>query len=291
MHASGKIFMGIGLVLVLIGGGMFAWGANSIDDAGDSLEENKWALEGVTTGTVEIVDNDGEGELGFTIFIEGTYEDANEDGVWDFCEGFDQGEDQQDFTTTHTGDDNNSFYYACSSDWNWEDTREEGDKMLVKIGDSAGGYTNGTATVNCASACWVQYDDQMIGDVLDDVGKAAGGFLAALGSTCFFAGGGCLLIVGLILGLTINDKSQTVVVQGGAPATMVGTPGAAMPVMGAPVAAAPMAAAPMAAAPMAAAPVAQPDPAQEYYNGLIAQGYDAASASQYTAQHYPGFQG
>ncbi len=283
--------MGIGLVLVLIGGGMFAWGANSIDDAGDSLEENKWALEGVTTGTVEIVDDDGEGEIGFTIFIEGTYEDANEDGVWDFCEGFNQGEDQQDFTTTHTGDESNSFYYACSTDWNWEDTREEGDKMLVKIGDSAGGYTNGTATVNCASACWVQYDDKAFDDVLDDVGKAAGGFLAALGSTCFFAGGGCLLIVGLILGLTINDKSQTVVVQGGAPATMVGTPGAAMPVMGAPVAAAPMAAAPMAAAPVVAAPVAQPDPAQEYYNGLIAQGYDAASASQYTAQHYPGFQG
>jgi len=45
------------------------------------------------------------------------------------------------------------------------------------------------------------------------------------------------------------------------------------------------------AAPVAAAPVAAPNPAQEYYSSLLAQGYDAQSASQYTAQHYPGFQG
>jgi len=45
------------------------------------------------------------------------------------------------------------------------------------------------------------------------------------------------------------------------------------------------------AAPVAAAPVAAPDPAQEYYSSLLAQGYDAQSASQYTSQHYPGFQG
>ncbi len=63
---------------------------------------------------------------------------------------------------------------------------------------------------------------------------------------------------------------------------MVGT----MPVMGAQPA---MVAAPVAAAPVAA--VAAPDPAQEYYNGLVAQGYDAATATQYTQQHYPGFQG
>ena len=132
----------------------------------------------------------------------------------------------------------------------------------------------------------------MIGDALGDVGEVAGGFMAALGSTCFFAGGACFLLIGLIFGLTINDKQQTVVVQGGA-APMVGTPGGAVPMMGAAPAAVPMGApveaAPM-AAPVAAAPAADPA-AQEYYNSLLTQGYDAASAQQYTAQHYPGFQG
>ena len=113
--------------------------------------------------------------------------------------------------------------------------------------------------------------------------------MAAAGSTCFFALGCCFLVFGLIFGLTINDKTQTVIVQGGGGGQMVGTPvvaaGGAVPMMGAPVAA------PVAAAPVAAAPVAAPDPAQEYYNSLLAQGYDAQSASQYTSQHYPGFQG
>ena len=284
--------MGIGLVLVLIGGGMLAWGSMTIDDAVDDLEDNYWVLEGVTSGTVDMVDDDGEGEIGFTIFIEGTYADDDGNGEWDFCEGFDQNEGQTDFTTTHDADSDNSFYYACDTEWNWEDTREEGSKTLVKIGDSAGGYTNGTASVSCATACWVQYDDKMIGDALGDVGEVAGGFMAALGSTCFFAGGACFLLIGLIFGLTINDKQQTVVVQGGA-APMVGTPGGAVPMMGAAPAAVPMGApveaAPM-AAPVAAAPAADPA-AQEYYNSLLTQGYDAASAQQYTAQHYPGFQG
>ena len=83
----------------------------------------------------------------------------------------------------------------------------------------------------------------------------------------------------------------------GAPVGAPMAAGGAVPVMGAPAAAAPMAA-PVAAAPMAApvaaapmaAPVAAPDPGQEYYNSLLTQGYDSASAAQYTAQHYPGFQ-
>ena len=293
--------MGIGLVLVLIGGGMYAWGSMTVDDAVDDLEDNYWVLEGVTSGTVEIVDDDGEGELGFTIFIEGTYSDDNGNGVWDHCDPYDQSEGQTDFTTTHTDDSENSFWYACDSEDEWnKETREEGSKTLVQIGDSGFLYTNGTATITCATACWVQYDDKAFVGALEDVGEALGGLGSMLGSTCFFVGGCCLLLLGLILGLTINDKTQTVIVQGGGGgmvgigAPVAGAPGGAVPMMGAPVAAdpmaAPVAAAPVAAAPVAAAPVAAPNPAQEYYNGLLTQGYDATSAAQYTAQHYPGFQ-
>ena len=284
MHASGKILCGIGLVLVLIGGGMSAWGYMTVSDSVDDLEENDWVLEGVTSGTVEIVDDDGEGEIGFSIFIEGTYTDDDGDDNWDHCDSYDQSSSQTDFTTTHTDDSSNSFIYACNTEWNYEDTRTEGGKTLVRIGDSAFGYENGTATVSCATTCWVQYDDKVWEEVGEEIVDAAGGLLSMLGSTCFFGLGCCFLIFGLIFGLTINDKSQTVIVQGGGGGQMVGTPvvaaGGAVPMMGAPV-----------AAPVAAAPVAQPDPAQEYYNSLLAQGYDAQSASQYTSQHYPGFQG
>jgi len=81
-------------------------------------------------------------------------------------------------------------------------------------------------------------------------------------------------------------------------------PAVGMPNMGAQPAATPAVAMPnFAAQPVAAAvasavvaPVAQPapiqaDPAREYYNGLIAQGYPQANAIQYTQQYYPTFQG
>ena len=283
---------------------MAAWGWATVEDAGESLEENTWALEEVTSGTIEIVDDDGEGEAGFSIFIEGILEDTDEDGVWDHCDSYDYGTDpSEDFIVTHADDANNSWWYSCDTEW-WpadglfDMERTEGSKTLVRIGNGADGYKNGTATVTCATTCWVQYDDKAWTGALEDVGEALGGLGSMLGSTCFFAGGCCLLLLGLILGLTINDKTQTVVVQGGGGGMVgmgapVGTPmaaGGAVPVMGAPVAAAAPMAAPVAAAPMAAAPVAAPDPGQEYYNGLLTQGYDSASAAQYTAQHYPGFQ-
>ena len=51
--------------------------------------------------------------------------------------------------------------------------------------------------------------------------------------------------------------------------------------------------APVATAPAVVAqpqPVVQPDPARDYYNGLVAQGYPAADALAYTRQYYPTFQ-
>jgi hypothetical protein len=46
-----------------------------------------------------------------------------------------------------------------------------------------------------------------------------------------------------------------------------------------------------AAQPVAQPAPVQPDPAREYYNGLIAQGYPQESAVQYTQKYYPAFQG
>jgi hypothetical protein len=38
-----------------------------------------------------------------------------------------------------------------------------------------------------------------------------------------------------------------------------------------------------------APPVVQPDPAMDYYNGLLAQGYTPEQASMYTKQYFPQF--
>ena len=36
-------------------------------------------------------------------------------------------------------------------------------------------------------------------------------------------------------------------------------------------------------------PVVQPDPAMDYYNGLLSQGYTPEQASMYTKQYFPQF--
>ena len=121
--------------------------------------------------------------------------------------------------------------------------------------------------------------------------------------------GCCLLIVGLLLGLATDDKSQRVIVlnQGGdSGPVMVGSSPVVggVPVLGAPVA--PMSAAPSAPVVVSSPtlsitgtpviqtptpPIAESKPDQIFYASLIEQGYQPAEASKFTAQQYPGFQG
>jgi len=67
------------------------------------------------------------------------------------------------------------------------------------------------------------------------------------------------------------------------PLTYTAPPTAAPAYGGAPVATAPASVAPP--------PGFEADPAREYYNGLIAQGYPPHDAMQYTQQYYNHFQG
>ncbi len=90
-----------------------------------------------------------------------------------------------------------------------------------------------------------------------------------------------------------NMGAQPAVMMPSYAAIPAATPAVAMPDFAAQPAAQPVA---VAVAPAVVAPVAQPapvqpDPAREYYNGLIAQGYPQANAIQYTQQYYPTFQG
>ena len=121
--------------------------------------------------------------------------------------------------------------------------------------------------------------------------------------------GCCLLIVGLLLGLATDDKSQRVIVlnQGGntGPAMVGSSPVVGgVPVLGAPVS--PMSAAPSAPVVVSSPtlsvtgtpviqtptpPIAESKPDQIFYASLIEQGYQPAEASKFTAQQYPGFQG
>ena len=68
MHVAGKIFLGLGAVLLVIGLVMSGSGIGSVRDAGDSLEDlGDFAIENTNSGTVNVTDEDGKGDLGFTM--------------------------------------------------------------------------------------------------------------------------------------------------------------------------------------------------------------------------------
>jgi hypothetical protein len=112
--------------------------------------------------------------------------------------------------------------------------------------------------------------------------------------------GAVLLIAALLGGAFLlrsrngqdEEKAWTQAAPGGMPAmpSMSAQPAVAMPDFSAqPAVQQPVAAVQQPVAAVQPAPVA--DPAREYYNSLLTQGYPAADALGYTQQYYPGFQG
>mgnify|MGYP003321514846 CR=1 FL=1 len=135
MHTVGKVLSAIGGIIVIVCVLIFGF---AVGDVSEKSADVNYVISGENNGIVTVFDDDNLGDWGFTIFIEGTYSDDNGNGVWDHCDPYEQNESQTDFTTTHTDDSENSFWYACDSEDEWnKETREEGSKTLVQIGDSA----------------------------------------------------------------------------------------------------------------------------------------------------------
>ena len=82
VHIASKITIGAGALLLLAGIAMLVLAGSSIGDAGSD-----WAAEETTGGTLKIVDEDGNGDLGFAFFVKGEYADDDGDGEWDHCSG------------------------------------------------------------------------------------------------------------------------------------------------------------------------------------------------------------
>ena len=86
MHTAGKIFIGIGIFVLLGGVLLMVIGGGNIEDAGETFEEiEQYKLEQVTVGTLTITDSDGVGDLGFSFYVEGVYIDNNNNSIWDHC--------------------------------------------------------------------------------------------------------------------------------------------------------------------------------------------------------------
>ena len=150
------IFLGIlfipGLVFIILGAVM-----------GESFLH-----EGISDGEMQIEDADGNGDLGFIIYVEGEVVDFNVNGIWDYCEDivvsathsggwmsdpwtsqkFQNGPDETRQTfQLETGGKNQPGSNDCSTQIMPQGKSKDG-ISLVKLGRACYGCTAGTSTIS-----------------------------------------------------------------------------------------------------------------------------------------------
>ncbi len=215
MHIAGKITLVVGLAMCLIGAVMTAVGVWKGGGDLAALEDYEFAVENATSGTIEIVDDDGKGDFGVTFWVQGEYVDEDENGIWDVCDDTNITITQHPEVNTDwdwdDDEDNNTlgeFYYEVN-DWYDGCEADEENKNLdlkergyVKVGRACLACYSGTLEFESNATVSVTYDDpfleQLGAGLLALVGGAVGG------SSCCCCGG-FIAIIGLIMGLTMKS--------------------------------------------------------------------------------------
>ena len=196
MHIAGKIFLGLGAVLFVIGGIMTLSG-------GDTLSEIEWDVEGESIF---------EGPAG-------TYTHSSDDIMIIYV---DDSVDCESFSLTYTAE-NGSTGHDRDGDGVEDESyflKEEcaGDGMSTSSGDDPAGFYSigsfngerGSYDVDGSSSFYTVPFFSTIGGVVED---AAEGFFSMIGGVGLAGCGVCSLLLGGLFALALTDnKPQTVVV-------------------------------------------------------------------------------
>ncbi len=207
VHIASKITIGAGALLLLAGIAMLVLAGSSIGDAGSD-----WAAEETTGGTLKIVDEDGNGDLGFAFFVKGEYADDDGDGEWDHCSGVEITVKQKPAVNTEWDDGEGGEFYFQASDPGLEglDKGKNCDVEEGKDGNRPGFVKLGVACLACYEGDFEFESNQPVWVVYVD--EALGSFFASLGAG--IGGGSCLccgiviMAFGLILALVVKDDDQ-----------------------------------------------------------------------------------
>ena len=207
MHIAGKIFLGIGAVLFVIGGIMTLSG-------GDTLSDVEWDVEGKSVF---------EGP-------DGTYTHSADDIMIIYV---DDSVDCESFELTFTNETGAQGYDADTMEDSDGDgdpandndypffTKEEcaDDGMSVSSGDDPSGYYSIGELSNMekgeyeVSSTYSFYTVPFIETLVEAGGEVVGGLLSIAGGIGIAGCGLCSLLLGGVLALALNDnKPQTVVV-------------------------------------------------------------------------------
>ena len=210
MHISGKIMIPLGLVILILGVVMMVGGVGKGVDDLSGLEDYGFAVENSTSGIIEIEDNDGQGDLGVTFWVEGEYVDEDENGIWDVCDDTNITITQHPEVNTEWDEGNvtlGGFYYevydyfdgceAVEGNQN-HDLRERG---YVKVGRACLGCYSGTLEFESNATVSVTYDDAWLEQLEEGIVAL---ILGTIGGSACCGCGGFIAIIGLILGLTMK---------------------------------------------------------------------------------------
>ena len=226
MHVAGKVFLGLGVLFLVLGLVMANSGGKALEEVGDSFEDlDDFAIENANSGTVNVTDEDGKGDFGFTFWIEGEYLDEDGDGRWDHCaatnitilshpeisddEWF--GEDAREL--------NGSFYYevnewydGCEADEENVNRDREGEG-LIKVGRACLACYAGPMEFESNVEVSVTNDDYLLGKLVEGVTGGLGGVMGILGGVGLSGCGACFLLLGGILAIVLKDPKEATQIQ------------------------------------------------------------------------------
>ena len=214
MHIVGKVMLVLGLLMLVIGTVMMIGGVGK--GVGDlaGLEDYGFSVENATSGTIEIEDNDGQGDLGVTFWVEGEYVDEDENGIWDVCDDTNITITQHPEVNTEWDEGNvtlGGFYYevydkfeGCEADEGNQnhDLRNRG---YVKVGRACLACYSGTLIFESNATVSVTYDDPWLEQLGEGIVVL---FLGTIGGSACCGCGAFIAIIGLILGFTLKSPEQ-----------------------------------------------------------------------------------
>ena len=214
MDIRAKVCLIIGGVLLVIATGGFVLGVSQIDDIEDAVPV--FVLEDVTNGTLMVNDDDGQGDLGFTFFVKGTFVDANNDNIWDHCQQTSVSvTDKPDIVRADWSKDGHDFeggfynevvvsdsFDGCDANPGNKEFYHE-NSSFIKLGRACFACGTGEFSFESNQSVYIVSDDD-IEAMGTPIAIAALGFLTGFGTLCC---GILLLLIGFILVFTLKDES------------------------------------------------------------------------------------
>jgi len=190
MHIAGKVFLGLGVVMLVIGMLMAGGGRASFGEAGDWDPEEKSEFSGVAGDSSYSYPGDLENKL---VMVR--------DNVR--CD---------EFTITMTNATNeNHVKVDCEDDgekpWGWEDDPPGWYHMATIWSED---YDRGEYTINANA----DYEIVDLWEILkEEGGEAVGGIMGILGGVGLSGCGVCFLLLGGILAIALNDPKEPTQIQ------------------------------------------------------------------------------